>query len=225
MIPPLRAFGRSPEDLREMLTDWWLKPLSGALLEAAPHVKHLSLAARALPGDRVALRLVPGDVVHGLDPAWDLRVEATHQRLFCAPMDTLDADEGAARAFGAFVSDDPGEWTTVLRVSRVRPGWRVDEGERTFIVELQDLGHRRRPDAEAPAERARAARIAAPVVDPDVAAVLSGLEALDRRDLLLQRCAALARVRARREPEALICAALFELEEALNGPLDYGEGG
>ena len=46
---PLRACGRSPEDLREMLTDWWLKPLAGALLEAAPHVRHLSLAVRALP--------------------------------------------------------------------------------------------------------------------------------------------------------------------------------
>ena len=220
---PLRACGRSPEDLREMLTDWWLKPLAGALLEAAPHVRHLSLAARVLPGDRVALRLIPGDVVHDLDPAWANRVEATHQRLFCAPMDSLDADEGAARAFGAFVSDDPAEWTTALRLTRARPGW-LRDGERPFIVEVADLGHRRRPDAEAPAERARAARIAAPTLDPDVAAVLSGLEALDRRDQLIRLCAKLYAARERNEPDDLIRAALFELEEGLNGPLDYGEG-
>ena len=220
---PLRAYGRSPEDLRVMLTDWWLKPLAGALLEAAPHVRHLSLAVRALPGDRVALRLIPGDVVHDLDPAWAARVEATHQRLFCAPMDSLDADEGAARAFGAFVSDHAAEWTLVLRLTRARPGWRLDEGERPFIVEVADLGHRRRPDAEAPAERARAARIAAPTLDPDVAAVLSGLEALDRRDQLIRLCARLYAARERREPDDLIRAALFELEEGLNGPLDYGD--
>ncbi|MBK6580296.1 MAG: hypothetical protein IPG17_29865 [Sandaracinaceae bacterium] len=105
-------------------------------------------------------------------------------------MDSLDADEGAARAFGAFVSDDPAEWTTALRLTRARPGW-LRDGERPFIVEVEDLGHRRRPDAEAPAERARGARIAAPTLDPDVAAVLSGLEALDRRDELIRPCAKL----------------------------------
>ena len=77
---------------------------------------------QAQPGDRVALRLIPGDVVHELDPSWAKRVEATHQRLFCAPMDSLDADEGAARAFGAFVSDDPAEWTTALRLTRALQG-------------------------------------------------------------------------------------------------------
>jgi hypothetical protein len=193
-------------------------------LEAAPHVRHLSLAVRALPGDRVALRLIPGDVVHDLDPSWAERVEATHQRLFCAPMDSLDADEGAARAFGAFCAVDPNEWTTVLRFIRARPGW-LRDGERPFIVEVVELGHRRRPDAEAPAERARAVRIAAPTLDPDVAAVLSGLEALDRRDQLIRLCAKLYTARERNEPEDLIRAALFELEEVLSGPLDYGEEG
>ncbi|MBK9370930.1 MAG: hypothetical protein IPN01_32345 [Deltaproteobacteria bacterium] len=80
-----------------------------------------------------------------------------------------------------------------------------------------------RPDAEAPAERARAARIAAPTLDPDVAAVLSGLEALDRRDQLIRLCARLYAARERNEPDELIHAALFELEEGLNGPLDYGD--
>ena len=83
------------------------------------------------------------------------------------------------------------------------------------IAPVVDLLHRRRPDAEAPAERARAARIAAPVVDPDVAALLSGLEALDRRDELYRLCAELHWLRVRREPSYQIHDAARALEAAL----------
>ena len=213
-MTPLRAIGRSPADLRKMLTNWWLTPLAWALLEAAPDVKHLTFVVRALPGDRVAPRLVPGDLGREPSPAWAKLVERTHQRLFCAPATAFDADEGAARAYGAFCSVDPKEWTGVWQIIRAplkysHPSWRP------FSVELVDLLHRRRPDAEAPAERARAARIAAPVVDPDVAALLSGLEALDRRDELYRLCAKLYRLRARPASVYEIHDAARALEAAL----------
>lgn len=213
-MTPLRAIGSAPKDLRKMLTDWWLIPLAGALLEAAPDVKHLTFVVRALPGDRVAPRLVPGDPLREPSPAWAKLVERTHQRLFCAPATALDADEGAARAYGAFCSADPKEWTDVWQLIRVPLDWAKPD-QRSFRVELVDLLHRRRPDSEAPAERARAARIAAPVVDPDVAALLSGLEALDRRDELYRLCAELHWLRVRREPAYQIHDAARALEAAL----------
>ena len=213
-MTPLRAIGRSPRDLREMLTDWWLIPLAGALLEAAPDVKHLTLVMRSLPGDRVALRLVPGDPFREPTPAWAKLVGRTHQRVFCAPATALDADEGAARAYGAFCSDDPKEWTASSQLIR-EPRQPVKLGERPFIVELVDLGNRRRPDAEAPAERARAARLAASVVDPDVAPLLSGLEALDRRDEIFRLCTTLYRLRTSHTPANEIHDAVRALEAAL----------
>ncbi|MBK9649123.1 MAG: hypothetical protein IPO67_28920 [Deltaproteobacteria bacterium] len=153
-MTPLRAIGRSPRDLREMLTDWWLIPLAGALLEAAPDVKHLTLVMRSLPGDRVASRLLPGDPSREPTPAWAKLVGRIHQRLFCAPATALDADEGAARAYGAFCSDDPKEWTASSQLIR-EPRQPVKLGERPFIVELVDL---RQP----PSPRRRGPRRARP---------------------------------------------------------------
>lgn len=183
MIGPLRLFGQDPASLREMARSWWARPLAGALMADQPRLQALVMAVSSLDAERVRGRLFLEANVGVADPSWDARVAAAAHQLFRAPLDALDTDAGFARAFAPFCS--PIGWAPVLRLRReALRNASSNSGERNFIVSTEWIGERQCADADSPPERLRRKRLLATPLDPQVEALLNGLETLDQLDSL-----------------------------------------
>lgn len=174
-MTPLRLTGASPAQLREVAVMWWASPLAAALLREIPGLPGVRLRISASGEGNLVGRLLPEEKT---PTSWDARVEEASRRLFLAGADALDGDEGFWRAFSPIAR--PGAETDVLRFTLGDRG----RCEHSWLVEPWCA------DAESPAEVRFKAR-AHSDLDPDVAEVLEGLEALDQRDALAAAAATL----------------------------------
>ncbi|MEL6343632.1 MAG: hypothetical protein AAFV53_10915 [Myxococcota bacterium] len=184
MIGPLKLFGQDPAALREMARTWWARPLAGALMADRPQLQELVLAVKGIDEQRVMGRLFPRTRVGQMPPSWQARLAAASQQLFCAPVDAMDEDEGFARAFAPYCVE--GAWAPVILFERkpLRNASPNRKGDRRFIVSTEWIGVAQCKDADSPPEKLRRKRLLATPLDPQVEALLDGIEALDQLDRL-----------------------------------------
>lgn len=167
-MTPLRLHGADPAQLREVALAWWAAPLASVLLQEAPEATAVRLRISADGEGRLVGRLRPEK---GTTAGWAGRVEAAARRVLLAGADALDDDEGFWRAFSSYCPPDSA--VDVLRIT-------CDERGNSKAEWLAEPWC---DDAHAPAEVRYRAQ-ARGELDPDVAEVLDGLEALDQRDAL-----------------------------------------
>jgi hypothetical protein len=186
----LRLLGTGGEDLRAMAIDWWASPLAVTLLRT-----HTGLGSIALElswrEDAVIGRLTARRPI-----ARELAVLS--RRFFDAPIDALDHDPAFTEAFGPFCPPTG---------SAVFARFTLDSSPYPRLV-VERCGVRLTQDTPRPI---------LPVLDPDVEAVLKGLDRLDLRDDLARACAALHEALSRQDRDA-VRAALAPLKALLRQP-------
>lgn len=183
-MTPLRLPPMRPEELPEVLLQWWLTPLSGWLLERHPKLQEVHLIGITENGP--ALRLQPGARARG----WEASVVQAARVVLDAPPDALDDDPTLRRALPVYL---PPRGEVRLATAHREATRGVFGDDRAFHVRAEWLAPAVAPPPPPPEQQP---------LDPEVEAELAGLEAMDAADELALELAAALRLLERGATDA-----------------------